>query len=142
MTPLIDYLQTLDFIDAKRVRLLGYSIGGFLCARAACFEHRIAAVMCIDGVFDVFEAFSNIPPPDARVHLEQEDERKFDSVIEGIASHATNLRWAIGQLKWSFMAPPYQAFRTVREISLKGISDQIECPVLIGDAEDDQFFKG
>lgn len=142
VTPVIDYLQTLDFVDAKRVGLLGHSLGGFLCARAACFEHRIAAVMCIDGVFDVFEAFSNITPPDARVHLEQGDEQKFDSVIEGMASHATNLRWAIDQLKWSFMASPYQAFRIVREMSLRGISDQIKCPVLIGDAEDDKFFKG
>ena len=142
VTPVVDYLQTLAFVDTKRVGLMGYSMGGFLCARAACFEHRIAAVMCVDGVFDVSVAFSNGFSKDAKEFLEKGDEAAFDQEIEEYASHATSPRWAVDQMKWSFIASPYEAFRTVREMSLQGISDKIQCPVLICEADEDQFFKG
>jgi dienelactone hydrolase len=142
VTPIVDYLQTLDFVDTKRIGLVGYSMGGFLCAGAACFEHRIAAVMCVDGIFDVYAAFSKALPKDAKEHLDKRDEVAFDEDIEAQASHATGLRWAIDQTKWSFVASPYKSFLTVRDMSLEGVSDKIQCPVLICDAEDDEFFKG
>lgn len=142
VTPVVDYIQTLDFVDPKRVGLVGYSMGGFLCARAACFEHRIAAVMCVDGIYDVFAAFSKALPPAAKEFLEKGDESAFNEIMGENSAPATALRWAIDQTKWSFMASPYQAFLIVRAMTLKGVSDKIQCPVLICDAENDEFFKG
>jgi pimeloyl-ACP methyl ester carboxylesterase len=142
VTPVVDYLQTFDFVDAKRIVILGYSLGGFLCAQVACFERRITTVMCVGAGFDLFTTFGSFIPPAAKRHLDQEDEENFNDVIEKMASYATYLRWAIDQTKWSFMASPYQAFYTVRDISLEGIPDRLECPAPICDAEEDGFFQG
>lgn len=142
VTPIVDYLQTLTFVDSKSVGLVGYSMGGFLSARAACFEHRLAAVMCVDGIFDVFAAFGSSLSPDMKGFLEKEDAVSFNNAVETSASYATGLRWAIDQMRWSFNASSYDAFRTVRHMTLQGISDKIQCPVLVCDAEDDEFFKG
>jgi cephalosporin-C deacetylase-like acetyl esterase len=44
--------------------LFGNSFGGFLVPRAAAFEPRIAAVVCVDGIYDVYQGFSQGLPTD------------------------------------------------------------------------------
>jgi dipeptidyl aminopeptidase/acylaminoacyl peptidase len=36
---------------------MGISMGGYLAARAAAFEHRIAACILDDGVYDTYENY-------------------------------------------------------------------------------------
>lgn len=45
ISPVIDYAITLPEIDEHRIVLIGTSFGGYLAARAAAFEHRIAALV-------------------------------------------------------------------------------------------------
>lgn len=53
VTPVVDYALTRPKeIDSTRIALMGISMGGYLAARAAAFEHRIAAYILNDGVFD------------------------------------------------------------------------------------------
>jgi hypothetical protein len=54
----------------------------------------------------------------------------------------TSARWSIGQIQWSFMLPAFEALETTRAMTMKGIVGQIKCPVLVCEAEEDQFFKG
>ena len=41
----IDYLETRADVDASRVAVCGGGIGGHFAARAACYEHRLAAAL-------------------------------------------------------------------------------------------------
>jgi dienelactone hydrolase len=53
--------HTIDFVarnyegqcDIKCLALMGISMGGYLAARAVAFEHRIAAWILDDGVYDI-----------------------------------------------------------------------------------------
>jgi hypothetical protein len=58
---------------------LGYSFGGFLAPRAAAFERRVAAVICIDGLFD---AFTGSLPPELKLLL---DAREIDDLNRAVA---------------------------------------------------------
>jgi len=45
----VDFLQTLDSVDPKRVACLGHSLGGHTSLFAAAFEPRLAAAVCNGG---------------------------------------------------------------------------------------------
>lgn len=67
MPPIVDYVfahkeKDFPFIDTSKIGLVGMSLGGYLAARAAAFEPRLAAVMCVDGVYDFLEAAFKIFP--------------------------------------------------------------------------------
>jgi dipeptidyl aminopeptidase/acylaminoacyl peptidase len=36
---------------------MGISMGGYLAARAAAFEHRISACILNDGVYDMYQTY-------------------------------------------------------------------------------------
>ncbi|MFF4318104.1 alpha/beta hydrolase [Streptomyces sp. NPDC001568] len=47
--PLVDWLAARKDVDGSRIALTGLGMGGNLVARAAAFEHRLAAVVCQPG---------------------------------------------------------------------------------------------
>jgi predicted dienelactone hydrolase len=59
----VDFALTLPEVDAARVALLGWSLGGYLAPRAASGEHRLAACISDCGPYDLYEAsVERIPP--------------------------------------------------------------------------------
>lgn len=46
----VDFLQTLDFVDPKRIGCVGHSLGGHQTLFAAAFEPRVTAAVCNGGV--------------------------------------------------------------------------------------------
>jgi pimeloyl-ACP methyl ester carboxylesterase len=62
-TPVIDYARTRPEIAADKIVLFGYSMGGYLIARAAAFDQRIAALILDDGIYDFHTAFTRPLPP-------------------------------------------------------------------------------
>ena len=53
ITPVVDYALSLKQIDSKQIALMGISMGGYLAARAAAFEHRISACILYNGVYSL-----------------------------------------------------------------------------------------
>lgn len=43
VSPAIDYLETRDDVDPRRIAVMGWSFGGYLSPRAAAFDNRIKA---------------------------------------------------------------------------------------------------
>lgn len=67
VSPIMDYIETnkngsLSFVDSSKIGLIGMSLGGYLAARAAAFEPRLAAVICLDGVFAFMPALESAMP--------------------------------------------------------------------------------
>lgn len=139
VTPIIDYVETLDFVDKRRICMLGNSLGGYLAARVACFEHRLAAVMCVDGLFDVYAGITEMMPQHVSGFLESGAEDDFNKGLEEAMTKSTNLRWIMEQIQWAFLAPPFEAFKTLKKMSVEGIISQVNCPVFVADAERDLF---
>ncbi len=48
----VDFLQTLDFVDARHIGCVGLSLGGHTSVFAGAFEPRIAATISVGGVLD------------------------------------------------------------------------------------------
>lgn len=135
--PVFDFLETQKWVDMSMIGLIGCSMGAFLAARAAAFEHRIAAVMCVDGLFDMGD--TPVTSLVLRVKEGEFDMQKFmsDTTIPAI------LRWSLSHGSWSFNArTPEEFAEKVKLWTLAGITQKIQCPVFIGDAESDIFFKG
>jgi len=105
----IDYLVTRADVDAERIGLHGSSMGGYSGPRCATIEKRIKAVAVWSGAYDlVDDIFDNYPPIQER------------------------LRWLIGAKDLK------DAREKIKEFTLIGRADKIECPLLVGYSIDDR----
>lgn len=143
VTPLVEYCQGVPEIDAGRLALFGYSFGGYLAPRAAAFEPRLRAVVCVDGVYDAFVAFSKGLPGELRRLFDAGQQNAFDATVREMVAHNTQFRWGTEQGMWAFQTrSPYDFLTQTRAYTLDGVADQIICPVLVCQAGDDHFFQG
>jgi dienelactone hydrolase len=147
VTPVVDYLFQQPEVDSARIGLLGYSLGGYLSVRAAAFEHRLAAVIAVDGLWDIYKSFANnLLPPEWIKSFEAGDATSLNDQIDEFRSqtdNSTTLRWIIDQGLWSFNAEDLNGLLDgIKKMTLQGLEGQIQCPVYVGDAADDHFFQG
>ncbi|KAJ1560407.1 hypothetical protein HK405_007206 [Cladochytrium tenue] len=155
VNPVVDFLidgprEVTESVIASKIGLMGYSFGGYLAMRAAAFEPRLAAAIVVDGVFDVHEAYFNqLPPPLQQLVRApgEESARVADETVTNILKSGkapTGMRWGIEQGIWSFFASgPTDFLRKTEGMTLAGgVIERVQCPVWIGEAVDDQFFRG
>ena len=133
VTPVVDFALDLPEVDPDRLVLIGSSLGGYLAARAAAFEHRTAACVLHDGVYDFHAAVDAIAGAAADV----------PGGMDALMARSVAVRWAIRNGRWTFGVPDAEALvKATREYTLEGVADRISCPTLVLDAENDQFFAG
>jgi pimeloyl-ACP methyl ester carboxylesterase len=133
VTPAVDFALTLPDVDPARLVLVGTSFGGYLAARAAAFEHRLAACVLHDGVWDGHAVMAATASRAAST----------PGGLEALMAQSTSVRWAVRNGLWTFSAPGFdELVKLLVPYTLAGIADRITCPTLVLDAENDQFFKG
>jgi dienelactone hydrolase len=143
ITPVVDFALSCPNVDRERLALFGYSLGGYLAARAAAFEHRLAAVVLNDGVRDVHSAFQQSVAPVIMSWIEEGRDDVAVPVLAMLATTNTQIRWALNNGVWTLGAQNYaDLVRKLRKYTLDGVADKITAPTLILDAANDQFFKG
>ncbi|MER8187542.1 alpha/beta hydrolase [Kitasatospora sp. NPDC094015] len=143
VTPVVDYALTRSEIAADRLALLGYSLGGYLTARAAAHEHRLAALVLDDGLYSYHDAHTRIMPPFLSEWVEAGRDDLADPVAGLLMQGSTQLRWALRNGAWAFGADsPADYIRRTADYTLEGVAPLIACPTLVLDAENDQFFRG
>ncbi|MFE0464640.1 alpha/beta fold hydrolase [Kitasatospora sp. NPDC058965] len=143
VTPVVDYALTRPQIDPDRLVLLGYSFGGYLAARAAAHEHRVAALVLDDGLYSYHEPHLAILPPFLRDWVESGRDDLAGPVLDLLVQADTQTRWALRNGVWTFGATSVCDYiRRTADYTLDGAAHLVDCPTLILDAEDDQFFRG
>src|SRR6185312_14600216 len=100
----IDYLATRTDVDLSRIAVCGSSLGGYHAARAASFEHRLAACISHGAIWSLPELFAGAG----------ED--------HGLADH---LKWVIGANSVR------EALEKAANFKLDGVLDRMKCPYLI-----------
>ena len=141
VTPVVDYAMQLDFIDKKKIALLGISMGGYLAARAAAFEKRLAACIVNGGIFDLSAIFNNIPPEVLK--LAQTNPQKFNQSIEEVMAEGVGTAWFFENAMWTMHADtPADVISIFSRYTLKEVIQNINCPMLVIDSEGDMFFPG
>ncbi|MEH1836965.1 MAG: alpha/beta fold hydrolase [Nostoc sp.] len=143
VTPAVDYALTRPEVDGDKLVLLGMSLGGYLAARAAAFEHRFKAAIFYDGVYDFGESTRASLPKDAISALDTGDKNRFEKIIDEAMKNNTALRWSVTQGNWSFGVSSFADFVALTaKYTMNGLADQIQCPCLVMEAEADMFFRG
>jgi pimeloyl-ACP methyl ester carboxylesterase len=143
ITPVVDYALTRSEIAADNIVLFGYSLGGYLVARAAAFEHRVAALILDDGIHDFHAAFAGSLPPFIGSWIDEGRDDVAVPVLTMLTAVSTNVRWGLRNGLWVFGADSFaDLIRRARDYTLEGIAHQIAAPTLIMDPENDQNLKG
>jgi hypothetical protein len=150
ITPVVGWLLKRSDVDGQRIAILGISQGGYWVPRAVAFEHRIAAAIADPGVVDVASSWLANVPPEAVNGLqsaEGDELKQIEAELDqGVAVEvAKNPRFAF---TLAFRMRPYgttsfaETLRLVLGYNLRGVTDQIRCPMLIADPEGEQFWPG
>jgi len=142
ITPVVDYALTRGEIAADKIVVFGYSLGGYLVARAAAFEHRIAALILDDGIYDFHAAFAGSMPPFIGSWIEEGRDDVAVPVLTMLTTLSTQVRWGLRNGMWVFGADSFtDLIRKVKHYTLDGIAHQIVAPTLIMDPENDQYLN-
>jgi dienelactone hydrolase len=147
ITPVLDWLLARPEVDPARVGLLGLSMGGMLAPRAAAFEHRLAACVANDGVYELGAAvLSHFPGSraDAEAALRADSAPDADAAIEHLMAVNPTVRWGItnGMYVLGAATPRGYCAAYLDYTLAGGIAEQITCPTLVCDAEADLFWPG
>ncbi len=139
----IDFALDRSDTDGNSLVLMGTSLGGFLAARAAAFEHRIAALILHDGIYDMHKAgTSSLPSGVVDLALSGAD-AEVDEALAGAIAWDTELRWFLHNGKWVFGVDSTAGLiRATVPYTLDGLTAGIRCATLVLEAENDVMFAG
>ena len=113
----VDYLETRDDVDADRVGLVGWSLGGYFAPRAAAFEKRLKLVVAWGANHNWGEV--------QKRRLEREGENPVPHYWEHVL--------------WVWGEPDVDTFiKNAVRITLDGVVDKITCPFLVTHGENDR----
>jgi pimeloyl-ACP methyl ester carboxylesterase len=147
VTPVVDWLHGCPHVDESRIAILGASMGGYLAARAAAFEPRLAACIALDGVYDLGE-ISVASFPGSREEIERQLRADFapevDAAIESLMATNPTVRWGVTHGMFAMGVGTPRAFlASYLDYTLAGgIAELISCATLICEGEEDSFFAG
>src|SRR6516162_1650028 len=146
VSPVIDWAADRPEVDPGRIALAGYSMGGGLAPRAAAFEPRIAALICIDGIYDIGQAYTGKLGlgVDTERRLTAESDPELDAMAQQVMATNPQVRWACRNGMWSYgVATPRAFLAASLAYTLRGgIAEKITCPVFVGRGESDVFLLG
>jgi len=143
MTPVVDYALTRSEIDPNRIALMGISMGGYLAARAVAFEHRIAACILYNGVYDGYDAIASSFPKSLLTAIENGNSEVVNTVLDILMESDPNIRFNMkhGMLTVGVNIP-FELIQKSKDYTIKDIAQNIKCPTLVLDAEKDDSFPG
>ena len=143
VTPVVDYALTKPEVDPKRLALMGISLGGYLAARAASFEHRIAACILNNGVFDGYDAIASTFPKSLLTAIENGNTEVVNTVLNILIESDPNIRFNMKHGMWTAgVNTPFELIQRSKNYTIKNIAQNIKCPTLVLDAEKDDSFPG
>jgi pimeloyl-ACP methyl ester carboxylesterase len=138
--PVVDFAVARPEVDAERIALIGWSLGGHLAPRAASAEHRLAACIADCGAFDMYQGFLDRLPEALRTAYQAGDEAATATIaqmLDGMAAQPTR-GWSLrrGMLVHGVQTP-LAYVEAMRDFSLAGRAERITCPTLVCQAEGD-----
>ena len=148
VSPVVDFALRQPGVDPDKIILYGASLGGELAPRAAAFEHRFCALIANDGLYDYAAPhLAAVPPGMMQTFLgmlKADHSPMIDGMLAGAMKASPTARWAFTHGMWATgTTSPRAYFAKTLDYNLKnGVAEQIRCPTLVCDAEDDLFFKG
>jgi pimeloyl-ACP methyl ester carboxylesterase len=144
VSPVVDYAlsRRLD-VDPKHIALMGISMGGYLAARAAAFEHRIGACILYNGVFNGYDALASSLPKSLLTAIENGNREIVNTVFDILMESDANIKFNMKHGMWTTGAnSPFELIMNSKIYTIKDIAQDIKCPTLVLEAEKDDSFPG
>ncbi len=141
ITPVIDYAISRPEVDPKRIAIQGISQGGYWVPRAVAFEKRIAAAIADPGVVDVSTSWTASLPPPLLALLKSGHKAEFDGFLAKAMSPAVKANLAFRMRPFGFTSY-YDTYKAVLGYNLRGVADQITCPLLITEPVNEAYWPG
>ncbi len=140
----VDFAVDYPLVDAERIALSGWSLGGLLAPRGAAGEPRIAALIADPGTWSIADGFRRViiqkfgVPAEAAADLGALDQRLIDMMDAFVRSNPV-LNWKIVQRGfWTHGVDNLRAYLASAELfTMRGHAERIRCPTLITQAEND-----
>lgn len=136
ITPVINFAVRIAGVDARRLAVLGWSMGGALVPRAAAFEHRIKLLIPNPGVlnwgkssFDQFNAYF----PELMAQLDT-NPAAFDAGMYEVMTQVYLYRWYMrDSMNKHGASTPSDLMFKLREFNNESIVHRIRCRTLVMD---------
>jgi hypothetical protein len=145
ITPVVDWLRGHPQVDRRRISLIGQSFGGYLVARAAAYEHRLAGVVADPGVVDVFVDWRKDLPPSLLRLLAGNQRAEFNRFWNGIPKHLSEAK-RVGLAKRAEIYGQGDGFEKMklaqRFVLSREDARRITTPTALLAPELEQFFPG
>jgi dienelactone hydrolase len=146
VTPVVDYLNTLEEVDPSAIALIGLSFGGFLAPRASAFEHRLVATLAFDGLYEFGPLFLEQFPQALTTIFNSGNKTAFDNAVNAYRQSpatSTKFRWTVDQGTWAWdTTSPYVWMTELQAYTLVDVLDKIPGPMFVADSATDNFFTG
>ncbi|KUL94570.1 lysophospholipase [Bosea sp. WAO] len=145
----VDFAEGLPLVDAKRIALSGWSLGGYLAPRAASGEPRISALIADPGLWSIADGFRDIVvrtlgvSPEAAANLGELDEATMQK-IDATIRKSPLIRWKVMDRGfWTHGVDNLRDYFASAELfTMTGRAEAISCPTLITQAENDVLGNG
>jgi dienelactone hydrolase len=113
----VDYLETREDVDPKRIGMMALSLGGYYAPRAAAFEKRFACAVAWGAIYDYGHTVA---------------ERIGGKGEPSVPGYAEHVNWVFGKDTIE------ETLKVVRQMTLEGVADKITCPLLVIHGENDR----
>jgi hypothetical protein len=136
LTPVVDWLLGQQGVDPEGLVLFGRSFAGYLAARAASSEHRLAALVCDPAQYD-FAAGIRSRLGQARWDRLQQGDPTLDADLAALVAEPdaeNGYRWRMAAHGVSSLS---DYFRALAQFTLVNRAAGIRCPTLALAAEGD-----
>lgn len=140
----VDFALTQPIVDAQRIALYGWSLGGHLAPRAASAEPRLAALIADPATWGIAEGFRGMAirlfgvPAAQAADLGKLDQSVIDRLDAAIRGNP-QLHWKVVQRGfWVHGVDNLRDYLASAELfTLNGRVEKIACPTLVIAAEGD-----
>lgn len=146
ITPVVDHLVLRSDVDASRIALWGISMGGYLAPRALAFDHRVAALICDGGVYDIVGGMAMQFMPGSNMSAARseflgwlhENSTEADQYFRGQMAGSSNMRWSFEHGMYVFgRSSPSSYLLSLSQMTMNGVAGDITCPTLVCDGSND-----
>jgi alpha-beta hydrolase superfamily lysophospholipase len=142
IAPIVDWALARDDVAAK-IALIGCSQAGYWVPRAAAFEHRLAAAIAGPRVVKVNASWlSHFPEPLLQVYRAGQREAFDGALAAAIGDDPTMAAKGAKRMEPYGTESTFNLLSELERWDLIDLAANITCPVLITDAEGEQFWPG
>jgi dienelactone hydrolase len=141
VTPVVDVLMARPDVDPSRIAIVGRGLCGASVARAAAFEHRLAAVCLDPGVINLIDSWQlGSLLTLAREGKQQEVDRIW---AERLALAPPQVKFRIAKNSETYGRRGfYRQIKYMEQFDCGSLIGRISSPTLVMEAEGEHFYPG